>query len=99
MLYLGSLFLGMFSWFLPVAALFWTPLGATVRRRQLCGVLSLSICSVAICFEVRAAAILAVKEDTAALYDTLPAAAKLAMILLVGTVLVNALLLVKRDKA
>ena len=98
MLYLGSLLLGLAAWFLPVIALFWKPLGATVRRRQLCGTLSLTACSVAIYFEVRAAAIFAVKEDATALYDTVPTAAKLSLILLVGTVLVNGLLLCKKEQ-
>ena len=98
MLYLGSLLLGLFSWFLPVIAFFWKHLGGTVQRRYLCGTLSLTACSVAIYFEVRAAAILAVREDASALYDTLPTAAKLSLILLVGTILVNGLLLCKRQQ-
>lgn len=97
MLYLGSLLLGLFAWFLPVIAFFGKRLGTTAQRRYLCGTLSLTACSVAIYFEVRAAAILAVREDAAALYDTLPTAAKLSLILLVGTVLVNGLLMCKKD--
>lgn len=97
MLYLGSLLLGLFSWFLPMIALFYRPLGGSMRRRQVCGVLSSLACSVAIYFQVQAGAVFAELEDSSALFDTLPAAAKLSLILLVGTVLVNVLLLSKKD--
>lgn len=97
MLYLGSLFLGLFSWFLPVTALFWKRLGGTARGRQLCGTLSLTACSAAIYFQVRAGADFAELEDASALFDTLPTAAKLSLVLLVGTALVNGLLLCKKD--
>ena len=98
MLYLGSLLLGLVAWFLPVTALFWTRLGGSVRGRQLCGAFSMTACSAAIYFEVWAGAILAVKEDSSALFDTLPAAAKLSLILLLGTVLVNILLLCRNER-
>lgn len=97
MLYLGSLLLGLFAWFLPVIALFWKRLGGPVRGRYLCGTLSLTACSVAIYFQVQAGAVFAELEDSSALFDTLPAAAKLSLILLIGTVLVNVLLLCKKD--
>ena len=98
MLYLGSLFLGLFAWFLPVVALFWKRLGGTVRARYLCSVLSLTACSVAIYFMVHHGAVYAELEDAVALYDTMPAAAKLSLILLIGTVMVNGLLLCKRQQ-
>ena len=99
MLYLGSLILGLLAWFLPVIALFWKRLGGTLRKRYLCSVISLTACAVAIYFQVRGAAIFAVKEDATALYDTVPTSAKLSLILLLGTVLVNGVLLMKRDQS
>lgn len=92
MLNLGSLLLGLFSWLLPVTALFCR----SMRRRQVCGVLSALACSAALYLQVWAGAVYAEREDCSALLDTLPTAAKLSLILLVGTVLVNGLLLAGR---
>jgi len=82
--HLSSLALGVFAWSLPVVALLCRRLRGDTGR-WLCGALSALACAAALYGQILGAALCAEAGDCSALLDTLPASAKLSLILLVGT--------------
>jgi hypothetical protein len=93
LLNLGSLVLGLIAWILPVVNL--------IRRDKadrgsllVCSVISVTTCAVSLCMQIFYSYHLVKIEDWSALMDTAHAVALAAAILLVVTIILNAITLV-----
>ena len=98
LLNLGSLLLGLIAWILPVVNLMrykkhdhrsWVTLS----------IMSISACAISLCFQIFYNYHLAKIEDWSALMDTTGAVASVAAVLLIVTIILNAItLMVYRDR-
>lgn len=94
----GSLVLGLIAWLLPVVNLVGYIIGKQ-RNWAILSILSISACAISLCFQIFYNNHLVKIEDWSALMDTTGAVAILSAVLLVVTVILNAItLVVYRDK-
>lgn len=94
----GSLVLGLIAWLLPVVNLVRYIIGKQ-RNWVILSILSISACAISLCFQIFYNNHLVKIEDWSALMDTTGAVAILSAVLLVVTVILNAItLVVYRDK-
>lgn len=95
---IGSLVLGLIAWLLPVVNLVGYIIGKQ-RNWAILSILSISACAISLCFQIFYNNHLVKIEDWSALMDTTGAVAILSAVLLVVTVILNAItLVVYRDK-
>lgn len=95
---IGSLVLGLIAWLLPVVNLVRYILGKQ-RNWAILSILSISACAISLCFQIFYNNHLVKIEDWSALMDTTRAVAILSAVLLVVTIILNAItLVVYRDK-
>ncbi|WP_060204937.1 hypothetical protein [Sporosarcina koreensis] len=85
----GSLVLGLIAWILPIVNL----MGLT-KHRSAFSIMSLSACAISLVFQIYYNYHLVQIEDWAALMDTMGAVAGAATILLVVTLVLNAITLI-----
>lgn len=90
---LGSLVLGLVAWILPVVNLMQRN-KADHRNWVFLSVASVSACAVSLCMQIFYTAHLVKIEDWSALMDTSQAVALVATLLLAGTIILNAIILV-----
>lgn len=94
----GSLVLGLIAWLLPVVNLVGYIIGKQ-RNWAILSILSISACAISLCFQIFYNNHLVKIEDWSALMDTTGAVAILSAVLLVVTIILNAItLVVYRDK-
>lgn len=94
----GSLVLGLIAWLLPVVNLVGYIIGKQ-RNWAILSILSISACAISLCFQIFYNNHLVKIEDWSALMDTTRAVAILSAVLLVVTIILNAItLVVYRDK-
>lgn len=95
---IGSLVLGLIAWLLPVVNLVGYIIGKQ-RNWAILSILSISACAISLCFQIFYNNHLVKIEDWSALMDTTGAVAILSAVLLVVTIILNAItLVVYRDK-
>lgn len=95
---IGSLVLGLIAWLLPVVNLVGYIIGKQ-RNWAILSILSISACAISLCFQIFYNNHLVKIEDWSALMDTTRAVAILSAVLLVVTIILNAItLVVYRDK-
>jgi cytochrome c oxidase subunit 4 len=92
-LHLGSLVLGLVAWILPVVNLVQHNKGDN-RNWAAFSVASVSTCAMSLCLQIYYTSHLVEREDWSALMDTIHAVALVATILLVVTLILNAITLV-----
>ncbi|WP_188456028.1 hypothetical protein [Virgibacillus oceani] len=99
LLNLGSLVLGLIAWILPVVALMrYKEHGH--RNWISSTIISISACAISLCFQIFYNSHLVKVRDWSALMDTMGAVAFFAGVLLIGTILLNALtLIIYRDRS
>ena len=98
LLNLGSLLLGLLAWILPVVNL--------MRRKKqdyrnwvVLSIMSISACAISLCFQIFYNYHLVKVEDWSALMDTAGAVSFVAAVLLIVTIILNAItLIVYRDR-
>ncbi|CDQ20090.1 hypothetical protein [Halobacillus karajensis] len=95
LLNIGSLVLGLIAWILPLIHL----LGDHRRTALKWGILSLSACAVSLCLQLFYTYHLVSIEDWSALMDTTGAVASVAAVLLIVTLLLNAMSLMVSKKS
>jgi len=99
LLNLGSLVLGLIAWILPVVNLMRFKKHGN-RNWVTFSVISISACAISLYFQIFYAYHLVKIEDWSALMDTMGAVAFVAAVLLIVTIILNAItLLVYRDRA
>ncbi|WP_124071715.1 hypothetical protein [Filibacter tadaridae] len=98
LLNLGSLVLGLIAWILPVVSL--KRYGESDHRKWVAlSVMSISACAISLCLQIFYTYHLVKIEDWSALMDTTGAVASVAAVLLIVTILLNAItLIVYRDR-
>ena len=98
LLNLGSLVLGLIAWILPVANLIRYK-KYDHRKWVTLSIMSISACAISLCFQIFYNYHLVKIEDWSALMDTTDAVAFVAAVLLIVTIILNAItLLVYRDR-
>lgn len=89
---LGSLVFGLIAWILPVINLMQQN-KADSRNLVVFSVASVSACAISLCIQIFSIRFLVTSEDWSALMDTTPALVLVASLLLVVTLLLNAITL------
>ena len=98
MLNVGSLVLGLIAWILPVVNLMRDE-KHNHKNWVVLSIMSISACAISLCFQIFNSYYLVKIEDWSALLDTMGAVEFVAAILLVITILLNAItLIVYRDR-
>lgn len=90
---LGSLVLGLIAWIFPIISLMMFK-KCENRNYIIFSILSISACAISLCFQIFYNNHLVKIEDWSALMDTTGAVAFVSAVLLVGTILLNAITLI-----
>ena len=95
---IGSLVLGLIAWILPVVNLMQYK-KVDHKNWGILAILSISACAISLCFQIFYSNHLVKIKDWSALMDTMSTVASVAAVLLIVTVLLNAItIIVYRDR-